>query len=225
MADIALQRKNMVESQVRPSDVTDRRITTAMQSVAREAFVPVALSSVAYMDDPLTVAPGRSLLAPRTFARLLQLADVQTNDKVLIVGALLGYSTAVVARMVSKVVALEADTALSASAQAALTSAGVANARVVSGPLADGWAPDAPYDIIIIEGGIEAVPDSLTGQLVPGGKMVAIETGPGIGRAVLLQSMSQKGSGLGQGGLARRVAFDSAATCLPGFARPQVFSF
>ena len=87
MADIALQRKNMVESQVRPSDVTDRRITGAMQAVAREAFVPPAFANIAYMDDPLAVAPGRSLLAPRTFARLLQLADMQSDDKVLIVGA------------------------------------------------------------------------------------------------------------------------------------------
>ena len=111
MADITLQRKNMVESQVRPSDVTDRRITSAMQDIARETFVPPGLADVAYMDDPLTVAPGRTLLAPRTFARLLQLADVQDVDKVLIVGALHGYSAAIISRLAGKVVALEADAA------------------------------------------------------------------------------------------------------------------
>ena len=87
MTDTALQRKNMVESQVRPSDVTDRRITAAMQDLAREDFVPPALKPLAYMDEPIAVAPGRSLMAPRTFARLLQLADVDASDKVLIVGA------------------------------------------------------------------------------------------------------------------------------------------
>ena len=222
MADIALQRKNMVESQVRPSDVTDRRITGAMQAVAREAFVPPAFANIAYMDDPLAVAPGRSLLAPRTFARLLQLADMQSGDKVLIVGALQGYSAAVVADIAKSVVALESDKGQSSSAQAALTSAGViSSVKVVNGPLAEGWSADAPYDVIIIEGGMETLPDALTAQLASGGRMVGIETGPGIGRAVLFQKVGDKG----QETLARRVAFDAAATCLPGFARPKAFTF
>jgi protein-L-isoaspartate(D-aspartate) O-methyltransferase len=223
VADIALQRKNMVESQVRPSDVTDRRITSAMQDVPREKFVPAELTDVAYMDDPLTAAPGRSLLAPRAFARLLQLADVQTGDKVLIVGALLGYSAAVVARLAGKVVALESDAALAAGAKSTLAAAGVANAYVVTGPLAEGYPADAPYDVIIVEGGIEIVPDALVAQLAPGAKMVAIETGVGIGRAVLMQKITSGGTD--EATIARRVAFETAATCLPGFARAKTFSF
>lgn len=221
MTDAALQRKNMVESQVRPSDVTDRRITAAMQNIARENFVPSNLATLAYMDDPLTVAPGRSLMAPRTFARLLQLANVEAGDKVLIVGALQGYSAAVIARLTSSVVALESDAAIVATAKASLTAAGVANVNFVAGPVADGWAAAAPYDVIIIEGGFEVLPPKLLSQLAAYGRLVGIDLSAGIGRAVVIEKLGSQSDETAS----RRVAFEAAATCLPGFARSKVFSF
>lgn len=225
LAMSALQRKNMVESQVRPSDVTDRRITTAMQAVPRERFVPPALATLAYMDDPLTVAPGRSLMAPRTFARLLQAASVDAGDKVLIIGALSGYSAAVIAGMAGQVVALECDAAATAAAKAALAERTVNNVSCVTGPLEAGWAADAPYDVIVIEGAVERVPDALITQLAPKGRLAAIEysggTSGGVGRAVVLQNTGTQD----QVAVSRRVAFEAAATCLPGFARAKAFAF
>ena len=218
MTDTALQRKNMVESQVRPSDVTDRRITAAMQDLAREDFVPSALKPLAYMDEPIAVAPGRSLMAPRTFARLLQLADVDAGDKVLIVGALTGYSAAVVARFAAQVVALESDAALAAAAKSALSAK---NVSLASGPLTDGWPAAAPFDVIIIEGGFELLPPQLLGQLSSSGRLVGIDVSGGVGRAVTIETLGAKDNVT----TSRRVAFEAAAVCLPGFARSSAFTF
>jgi protein-L-isoaspartate(D-aspartate) O-methyltransferase len=218
MTDAALQRLNMVESQVRPSDVTDRRITSAMSAVGREQFVPAALAAVAYMDDPLTLAPGRVLPAPRTFARLVQLAAVEAGDKVLDVGALMGYSAAVLGRMAHDVVALESDAALASDAVKALQAAGAGNVKVVTGPLAEGHAAAAPYDVIVIEGALELVPQELAAQLAAGGRLVAIEKSGGIGRAVVMQAD-------GSGRLSSRIAFEASAPVLLGFERPAAFVF
>lgn len=221
MSDAALKRKNMVESQVRTSDVTDRRITAAMQAIAREDFVPDDLKDLAYIDDPLTVAPGRSLMAPRTFARLLQLATVQDGDKVLIVGGLAGYSTAVMARLAGEVVMLESDAALAGKAKAAVEALGIKSATVVSGPLAAGWAPAAPFDVIFMEGGSEVFPDALLRQLKDSGRLVCVDLAGGVGRAVLLQRIE----GQGEQSFSRRTAFEANASCLPGFARAPAFVF
>ncbi len=221
MADSALQRKNMVESQVRPSDVTDRRITGAMQDVQRERFVPARQASLAYMDEALAVAPGRSLMAPRTFARLLQLADVQPGDKVLIIGALQGYSTAVIARLARAVVAVERDGELATAARSAVADSKIANAVIVSGPLTAGYPASAPYDVIFVEGAIESLPAELTAQLSPAGRLVAIENSGGLGRAIVMQASPAKAGAT----VSRRIAFDAAGSLLPGFEQPKAFKF
>lgn len=221
MANTALQRKNMVESQVRPSDVTDRRITGAMQDVPRERFVPETVATLAYMDEAVTVAPGRSLMAPRTFARLLQLGDVQNTDKVLIVGALSGYSAVVIAGLAGAVVALENDGSGNTVATAVLAERGSKNVTLVTGPLVAGWAASAPYDLIFIEGAVAHVPAALIDQLTPKGRVVAIEAAAGMGHAVVLTKTGAKGAET----LSRRVAFDASAGALPGFDTPKVFTF
>lgn len=221
MADVATMRKNMVESQVRPSDVTDRRIMAAMERVAREAFVPAALKDLAYIDDPLELAPGRSLMAPRTFARLLQLANISETDKVLIVGGLSGYSTIVIAGLAGQVVTLECDPALSALTKDAIAAAGLAMATAVTGPLAEGWPQAALYDAIFVEGGIEREPSKLIAQLVDDGRLVCIDKSGNVGRATVMQRLA----GGGDGAVSRRAAFEAAAPCLPGFERPKAFVF
>lgn len=221
MANTALQRKNMVESQVRPSDVTDRRITGAMQDVPRERFVPAAMATLAYMDEAVAVAPGRSLMAPRTFARLLQLGDVQSTDKLLIVGALAGYSAAVIAGLAREVVALENDGSGAAVAKAILAERGAVNVTLVTGPLVAGWAAAAPYDVIFVEGAVGHIPKALSDQLAPAGRLVAIEAAAGMGHAVILSKVGAKGAE----SVSRRVAFDAAASVLPGFELPKVFTF
>ena len=208
MSDTALQRKNMVESQVRPSDVTDRRITAAMMAIPREKFVPPQLASLAYSDETLTVA-DRAMLAPRLFAKLLQLAEVEASDKALVVGGFCGYAAAIVAQLAAKVVALLPDDETASAAAAVLSAIGVDNVDTAAGALTAGRSAKAPYDVILVEGGVETVPDALQNQLANGGRLVAIGVDCGIGRAFLLH----KSNGL----IARRDAFQASAPLLPGF--------
>ena len=146
--DYSTQRTNMVESQVRPSDVTDRRILRAMAEVPRELFVPDALRSLAYGDGGVRLAKGgRSLMAPRTFAKLLQAANLEQTGSVLIVGAGTGYSAAVASPLAAEVVALECDERLAGQARKALADLGLGNVSVVTGELPDGWVQEAPYEL------------------------------------------------------------------------------
>jgi protein-L-isoaspartate(D-aspartate) O-methyltransferase len=216
-----LQRENMVESQIRPSDVTDRRITTAMRQIPRERFVPAPVAAIAYMDDALPAAPGRSLMAPRVLARLLQLAEIEANHKVLIVGALFGYAAAVTCSLAGEVVALESDEMMLKSAAAALKQQGIGNVYCVFGPLAFGWPALAPYDVILIEGAVERIPNELLEQLTGGGRLVTVENAGGVGRAVLLQKTGTDG----KSNISRRIAFDVSAQLVPGFEQAKSFAF
>lgn len=158
MADFRVQRVNMVDSQVRPSDVTDRRIPRAMLEVPRELFVPADKRAIAYMDDPIPVGTteghARQMPAPRLLAKMLQHLDVGDDALVLDVGCTTGYAAAVLARMARAVVALEQDGVLAERAAKALREAGAGNVNVESGPLTGGVAARAPYDAILIEGGV-----------------------------------------------------------------------
>ncbi len=218
MADSALQRKNMVESQVRPSDVTDRRIMAAMQDIPRERFVPEGQQSLAYMDETIPFGPGRGLLAPRIFARLVQLANIGPDDKVLDVGCLTGYSSAVLKRLGGQVVALESDAALAGTAKALLAAQDAKLVDVVTGALAAGHAAAGPYDVIVVEGAAGRIPEALTSQLALGGRLVAIETtSRRLSQAVIVTKSAS--------GLTKRVAFEASGTLLPGFEKPAVFAF
>lgn len=160
-------------------------------------------------------------MAPRTFARLIQAATIEQTDNVLIIGALSGYSAAVLSGMARAVVALESDAAMTDAAKTVLTERGCANVTCVTSPLEAGWAAAAPYDVIVIEGGIETIAEALKAQLAGNGRLVAIENAGGVGRAVVLQKAGPKG----QETLSRRVVFEAAAACLPGFARTKAFAF
>lgn len=152
MVDFVKRRTMMVDTQVRPSDVTKFPIIDAMLSVEREAFVPDALREAAYVGENLTIAPGRVMLDARTLAKMLDALDLQPTDLVLDIGAGLGYSSAVVARMAEAVVALEDDEAMTAEAQRRLSEQGVDNVAVVTGPLVEGAPKHAPYDVILVQG-------------------------------------------------------------------------
>lgn len=217
MTDFVLQRKNMVESQVRPSDVTDRRITMAMLDLPRERFVPSELMPLAYMDEALPVAPGRSLMAPRDFARLVQLAAIEDTDKVLVVGAGRGYSAAVVSRLGREIVALECGSEAAAAMTQVLDGLAITNVSVVTGALASGWPTGGPYDVIVVEGAVDDVPNALVDQLAPAGRLVAVAREAGVGRAIVLLKTGNTA--------AKRVAFEAAAPRLPGFERAPGFVF
>ncbi len=218
MIDFAAAREAMVDSQVRPSDVTRYPIIEAMRRIPREDFVPQALRPVAYLGEHVPLGRGRVVLDPRVFAKMLDALNVGSGDLVLDIGCGLGYSTAVIARMAEAVIALEEEEDRARDAEAALSAHGIDNALVQSGPLADGVPGHGPYDAIMIEGAVELLPEALAAQLKPGGRIVAIFTHGGVyGQARL----GQRG---GQGVAWRRI-FDASAPLLPGFARTKAFEF
>jgi protein-L-isoaspartate(D-aspartate) O-methyltransferase len=223
MTDAKLQRINMVESQVRTSDVTDRRILKAMLEVPREAFVPEGLRAMAYMDDALPLTPvangrqGRYLLPPRTLAKLIQLATVDTESLVLDVGCATGYSTAVLAAIAKKVVALESDGGLAAAAARTLRELAVANAEIVEGPLNLGVSSDGPYDAIMLNGAVADISQVLLDQLKDGGRLVAVVMEGPVCRARLWQRTGNV--------FDSRPAFEAGARALPGFERDVGFVF
>jgi protein-L-isoaspartate(D-aspartate) O-methyltransferase len=217
MIDFATAREAMVDGQVRPSDVTRYPIILAMLTVPREDYVPDALREVAYLGEHVPLARGRVVLDPRVFAKMLDAIAVGPRDLVLDVGCGLGYSAAVLARMAEAVIALEEDEVLAAGAEAALTAHAVDNAVVQKGPLAAGVPAHGPYDAIVIEGAVTRVPDALTDQLKPGGRIVAIFQDGANGQARLgLRTET---------GIAWRRIFDATAPILPGFATAKAFEF
>lgn len=218
MSDVVLQRKNMVESQVRPSDVTDRRITATMHELARERFVSHAIRPIAYMDEALPFAGGRAMLAPRVLARLVQLAAIQPTDHVLDIGCLTGYSSALLARLAKTVVALEVDTGMADLARKTLAQMAIGNVEVVAGSLVGGHSASAPYDAMVLEGVVECIPAGLFDQLAQGGRLVAIVADTtGVNRAVLATKSASV--------VSRRIAFEASGAPLPGFSRPKAFEF
>jgi protein-L-isoaspartate(D-aspartate) O-methyltransferase len=219
MIDSQQQRINMVESQVRPSDITDRRIIRAMLEVPREAFVPSSLRALAYMDGAVPVVDGaeaaRCLLAPRTFAKLAQLAEIGPDAIVLDVGCATGYSTAVLARLAKSVVAVEVNAELTARARETLSRLGVTNALVLDGELPKGAPMQAPFDAILLEGAVACMPEKLLGQLKDAGRLAAIATDGVFGRANVWRRTGKL--------FDARPAFDAGAPVLPGFARRPHF--
>lgn len=221
MIDYATQRLNMVESQVRPSDVTDRRITRAMREIPREAFVPTALKSIAYADEHLKVSDAagtpRYILSPRLLAKLVQLLEIEPNGIVLDVGPATGYSTALLAHLGQAVVALEEDAKLAERAQQVLENFGIDNAVVITASPRNGAADEGPYDAILINGAVSDVPSALLDQLKDGGRCVAVSIDNGVGRATVWRRHGMN--------FDRRPAFDASAPYLPGFAPVAGFVF
>ncbi len=213
MTDFAAARINMVENQVRCNAVTDPGVVAAMSQVPREQFVPATSVSIAYMDQDLDLGHGRYLMQPRTFAKLCQAAAISGNDVVLDVGCATGYSSAVLARIAERVVALEQDAALAQTASANLS--GIVS--VVTGPLSDGVADQGPYDVIFLNGAIPAKPEKLCNQLAEGGRLVAILGDGTVGRAYVYVRSSDS--------VTYRVIFDALAQPLPGFDVAQTFVF
>jgi protein-L-isoaspartate(D-aspartate) O-methyltransferase len=217
MFDSAIARRMMVDGQVRTADVHNPDLLAAMLTIPRERFVPSSLAGQAYLDSDIEIAPGRVLLKPMVFAKLIEAADVRATDHVLDVGCGFGYSSAVLSRLAASVVALEDDPALTTQAKTTLVAAGVSGVTVSTGPLVGGWPAAAPYDVILLNGATEIVPDGLGSQLKPSGRLACI-----FGHAPAAKAMIYRVS---EGRLVGRPAFDAAAPVLPGFVAPPAFVF
>jgi protein-L-isoaspartate(D-aspartate) O-methyltransferase len=217
MPDGANARLAMIQSQVIPNKVTDERVTSALNTVPRENFVPKALRGVAYIDEDVPVGEGRHLMEPMVFARMLQAAAITEADVVLDIGCATGYSTAVLAQMSATVVAVEENETLAQRATDQLAAQEVANAAVITAPLNAGYPDQQPYDVIILNGSVDEIPQSLVGQLAEGGRLVAVVRHGVIGRAVLMTR---------EDGVINRIdLFDASVPRLPGFEKEAEFSF
>ena len=206
----------MVDTQVRPSDVTKFPIIDAMLSVQREAFVPASLREAAYVGDNIQLSDDRVVLEPRTFAKILDALMIEPNHVALDLGCGLGYSTAVLAAMCDFVVAVEDDESLASAAQEALTAQGVDNAAVMTGPLVEGSAKSGPYDIITVQGAVADVPDALLEQLREGGRIACIFAEGALGVVRIGHKID--------GRVNWRFAFNAGAPVLSGFGKQAAFA-
>lgn len=205
----------MVDTQVRPSDVTKFPIIDAMLSIPREEFVPAALREAAYMGENLDLGDGRVLLEPRTLAKMLDALDISNDELVLDIGSAMGYSAAVIARMAEAVVAVEEEESLYVEAQEALVAAGADNVILHHGPLVDGASQHGPYDVIVLEGAAHQVPDAITAQLKDGGRIACLFQQGALGEVRI--GWKQDGK------ISWRRSFNAGATVLPGFEAEKAF--
>ncbi|WP_373502755.1 protein-L-isoaspartate O-methyltransferase [Aestuariivirga sp.] len=215
MTEFNAARSNMIESQVRPNGITDRRIIAAMEQIAREDFVPDSRRAIAYVDEDVPLSPSdasrgpRALIEVMAFARMLQNVAIKPVDKVLVVGAGTGYGAAVVSALAGKVFALECDPGLAAQAQHNLS--GLSNVSVYEGSLEAGLKGEQPFDVIIVEGRVGEVPKGLLDQLGHEGRLVAV-----VGETEMAQACVHTKSGAA---VAVRKAFDASVAALPGFRK------
>ncbi len=217
MFDTATARRLMVEGQIRTADVTETELLEAMLTVPRERFVPPPFTELAYIEKDIPIGDGRTILKPMVLAKLIQAARVRGRDRVLDLACGTGYSTAILARLAGTVIALEEDPALASKAKTALAAVDVGHAEVVVGPHVNGWAAGAPYDVILLNGAAEVLPEVLARQLAADGRLLCV-----YGRAP-----ATKGTifHVSDGELVGRPLFDASATLLPGFAKPPTFVF
>ena len=206
-------RAAMVASQLRTSGVNDARVVAAMAQVAREEFLPESQRAFAYRDRSLPLGNGRMQNPPLATGLLLTEARIAAGEKVLIVGTAGGYAAALAARVGAAVTAVEEDADLAALARIALGD----SVTLVEGPLSAGAPAGAPYDLLLIDGAVEQIPDALADQVREGGRVVTGLSDRGVTR---IASGVRTATGVG---LASVV--DSECAVLPGFTKPRGFQF
>jgi len=217
MTDYNTARTAMVDCQIRPSDVTKYPIIEAFLNTPREAYVPANDRPIAYAGEHITLDNNRVLLDARTFAKMLDAVNVQPDELVLDLGCGLGYSTAIIATMAEAVVAVESDAAMAATASTTLTEQSVDNAFVTTGDLKDGNAKNGPYDVIILQGSVDEIPDALTKQLKNGGRICAIFRDGSYGACRIGYKSNDK--------VSWREVFNASAPVINGFESKPVFKF
>jgi protein-L-isoaspartate(D-aspartate) O-methyltransferase len=207
-------RRAMIASQLRTTGTNDPRVLAAMGEVPRERFVPEGRVAVAYADALVPLGPGRELNNPMALGRLLTEAAPREGDRAMVIGAATGYAAAVLVRLVASVVAVEEDGGLAAAARVALAGSSVS---LVEGPMAEGHEAGAPYDLILIDGAVEFIPEALIAQLGEDGRLAAGIVENGVTRLALGRKAGE--------GFAMAAFADAAAAILPGFVKPRTFTF
>jgi protein-L-isoaspartate(D-aspartate) O-methyltransferase len=215
--DYAAARRAMLEGQVRVNDVTHRELQDALAESPRELFAPKPKRSLAYSDIDLPVSDDRVLMRPRDFAKLVQALEPEKDEIALDIACGRGYSSAVLARLVSMVVGLEQDPDLVEKATESLDAVGVANAAIMTGDIKAGVPHQGPYDVIFVNGAVEIVPEAWLAQLADGGRLGVVVRDKGVGRATVF---TRAGGAVGS-----KVVFDCATPLLPGLERPRTFDF
>ncbi len=215
-----LARRNMVDCQIRPNQVTDAGVITAFETVPREAFVPSYLQGIAYVDEDVRISENRYMTEPTVLARLLQAAGIKDGDIALDIGCGTGYSAAILSHLATTVIGLDGDADLAEQAEALLQDMDVCNVAVVHGNPRDGYPGQAPFDVILINGSVSNIPPHITDQLAEGGRLVTVLRGAGYnntGRAVLVTRK--------KAALETTFLFDAGSYPAPGFDEPEFFTF
>lgn len=218
MSAMGVARRQMVDCQILPSGILDSRLISAMLNTPREVFLPPEQRSLAYAEMLLRIAPGRFMMEPATFAKMVEAAEIAATDKVLLIGAGTGYGAALLTHLAAEVTAVEQDAALLAAARRNLDAAGLKSVRLHEGGLIEGAPDRAPFDVIIIDGAVEILPPSLTGQMAEGGRLSTIQIEKdGAARGMIYRAVGGIISGL--------PVYDAKVPVLPGFERPRGFEF
>ncbi|MCM2562327.1 protein-L-isoaspartate O-methyltransferase [Lutimaribacter sp. EGI FJ00015] len=216
MTDFATRRTVMVDTQVRPNDVTKFNVIDAIMAVPREDFVPAEKRETAYVGENVDIGGGRVLLEPRTLSKMLDALDIQPDELVMDIGIGLGYSAAVISRLAEAVVAVEEDETMAQEAQTALAEAEADNVVVHVGPLAEGAAQHGPYDVILLQGAVAHLPDQIIEQLKDGGRIICLFDEGVMGTVRIGYKVD--------GVMSWRDAFNAGAPVLPGFERHTAFT-
>lgn len=212
-------RTHMVDSQITPSGVVDAGLIEAFETIPREEFVPDALKGVAYRDEEIDLGQGRFLLEPMTLSKMLQAVDLTADDVVLDIGGASGYSAAILSSLVSTVVALESEELYLNKAAHVWDSLDICNVVGKQGALTAGY-PKQTFDVILLNGAVDEIPQNLLAQLAPDGRLISIVKKPGetMGNVVLTQN-------LGENQFSSYTLFSAGCPYLPGFEPKPAFSF
>lgn len=218
MADYTTLRQTMVDTQLRTNKVTDADVLAAMGDVPREIFVPGDRASLAYIDEDIRIGKSRCMVEPMILARMIQAAEVGPDDVVLDIACGAGYSSAVLGHIARAVVAVESDTDLAGAASARITKLGLDNVVVEMGPINAGWADQAPYDVIMINGACEKMSDTVLSQMAEGGRLCAVVGGEA---GTCSATLFVKSGGV----VSSRELFDANVPGLPEFELEEGFTF
>jgi len=218
MPDFVSLRRTMVDTQLRTNKVTNQLVLDSMGEIPRETFIPLDSSNFAYVDEHIYIGPGRSMVQPMVLARMIQAVEISSEAVVLDIACGSGYSSAVLARIARVVVALESDEQLSGIAAAQITKLGLDNVVLENGSIKEGWPDQAPYDVIMINGACEQIPEKIFSQLADGGRLCAVTRDRN--ECCVVRMWDKVGCGLSS-----RILFDADVPLLPEFQRPNRFYF